>query len=80
MSTFWKNTFEVVTGVVSLPVIAVVSAVNALDSHKTFGEAWDDNSNEADSYITKAGKFGKEHGHHINHGIVHVAKHLVKGR
>jgi hypothetical protein len=79
-SEFWGNVFGVVTAAATAPLVAAVSAVDAVVEKKSFGKAWKDNEPGLEDVVNKAYEIGEEHGGTINHVIAHGAKHLVGGK
>lgn len=77
MSNFWKSTFGVIAEVISVPANAVVSGIDSLERGQTFTEKYIENESRFKNFVRDAEEFGHENGHLINHGIVHMAKHLM---
>ena len=77
-SEFWGNVFGVVTAAVTAPVVALVSAVEAVESKRPFGEVFQ--AHGLEEVVDKAHEFGAEHGNTIAHGVIHVAKRMAGGK
>lgn len=79
-SEFWGTVFGVVTAAATAPVVALVSAVEAIEKKESFGEVWKEHEKGWLDVANKAHDIGAEHGHTINHAVIHGAKHLAGGK
>ena len=79
MATFWGEVCKYTAGALTFPIAVGKATYDALNTNKTFSEAFTDAEIDLiDDAMDGAQKFGEENGHKLAHGAARIVEHMIK--